>query len=73
MTADEFFRVARAGFSQPRKQLRNTLAAGLSVPPASAAAWLERAGIAPQRRAETLTLAEWGALAWAIKSESVSP
>ncbi len=63
VTADEFFRIARAGFGQPRKQLRNSLAAGLSVPPASAEAWLERAGIASQRRAETLTLAEWGALA----------
>lgn len=58
-----FFRVARAGFSQRRKQLRNSLAAGLSVSSAQAAEWLTAAGIAPQRRAETLTLAEWGALA----------
>jgi 16S rRNA (adenine1518-N6/adenine1519-N6)-dimethyltransferase len=62
-TAEAFFRVARAGFSQPRKQLRNSLAAGLGAPPAQAEAWLTAAGIAPQRRAETLTLAEWGALA----------
>jgi 16S rRNA (adenine1518-N6/adenine1519-N6)-dimethyltransferase len=68
VTAKEFFRVARAGFSQPRKQLRNTLAAGLSVPPVSAEAWLERAGIAPQRRAETLTLAEWGALTRVLRN-----
>jgi 16S rRNA (adenine1518-N6/adenine1519-N6)-dimethyltransferase len=55
--------VARAGFSQPRKQLRNSLAAGLRLAPAAAEAWLTAAGIDPRRRAETLTLAEWGALA----------
>ncbi len=66
VTAEAFFRVARAGFSQPRKQLRNSFAAGLSVSPAQAEAWLTAAGIAPQRRAETVTLAEWGALARAV-------
>ena len=62
VTSEAFFRVARAGFSQPRKQLRNSLAAGLRLAPAAAEAWLTAAGIDPQRRAETLTLAEWGAL-----------
>jgi len=68
VTAAAFFRAARAGFSQPRKQLRNSLAAGLAVPPAKAEAWLTGAGIAPQRRAETLTLAEWGAMAQVVES-----
>jgi 16S rRNA (adenine1518-N6/adenine1519-N6)-dimethyltransferase len=68
VTAEQFFRAARAGFSQPRKQLRNSLAAGMAVPPAQAEAWLTGAGIAPQRRAETLTLAEWGALALVVES-----
>ena len=67
VNADAFFWVARAGFSQPRKQLRNSLAAGLSVPPAQAEAWLTAAGIDPRRRAETVTLAEWGALARVVK------
>ncbi|HEX5632743.1 MAG TPA: 16S rRNA (adenine(1518)-N(6)/adenine(1519)-N(6))-dimethyltransferase RsmA, partial [Gemmatimonadales bacterium] len=58
-----FFDVARAGFGQRRKQLRNSLAAGLGVGAAEAAAWLEGAGIAPDRRAETLAMAEWAALA----------
>ena len=61
--AEAFFRVARAGFSQPRKQLRNSLAAGLGKSPAAVEAWLTAAGIDPQRRAETLTLIEWGTLA----------
>ena len=66
VTAEAFFHVARAGFSQPRKQLRNSFAAGLGVSPAQAEAWLTAAGIAPQRRAETVTLAEWGALAGVV-------
>jgi len=57
-----FFRVVRAGFSQPRKQVRNALAAGLALSREDTEAWLARAGIAPQRRAETLSIAEWIAL-----------
>jgi 16S rRNA (adenine1518-N6/adenine1519-N6)-dimethyltransferase len=63
VTSEAFFRVAKAGFSQPRKQLRNSLAAGLRLAPSAAESWLMAAAIDPQRRAETLTLAEWGALA----------
>jgi len=55
----EFFNVVRAGFSAPRKQLRNALAQGLEVSPQEAANLLERAMINPQRRAETLHLQEW--------------
>ncbi len=44
-----FFEVARAGFGQPRKQLKNSLAAGLGVDAEAAARWLERAGIDPRR------------------------
>jgi len=59
MDAEAFFRVVRAGFRQPRKQLRNTLATGLGLEKSQAIAWLERAGIAPTRRAETLSVEEW--------------
>ena len=58
-----FFRVARAGFSAPRKQLRNSLAQGLGVPAAEAVAMLGAAGIDSARRAETLAVDEWAALA----------
>ena len=58
-----FFQVVKAGFGQKRKQLKNALAAGLHKSPAEAAALLEAAGIDPRRRAETLSLAEWAALA----------
>jgi len=61
--AGRFFAVARAGFSQPRKQLRNSLASGLQMAPVDVECWLASAGIDPKRRAETLSLAEWAALA----------
>ena len=54
-----FFRVVRAGFSQKRKKLRNSLGAGLHLAPVEAAELLERAGVDPGRRAETLSLQEW--------------
>lgn len=63
---DAFFRVARAGFSQKRKQLVNTLSAGLHLPKADLTALLNNLGIDPTRRAETLTLAEWGILTRAL-------
>jgi len=58
-----FFRVVRAGFSQRRKQLRNALSGGLGLSVSETVAGLEAAGVAPTRRAETLSLDEWAALA----------
>lgn len=58
-----FFRAARAGFGQKRKQLLNSLSGGLALDKTTVAAVLEAAGIDPARRAETLALEEWGALA----------
>ncbi|RPI77498.1 MAG: 16S rRNA (adenine(1518)-N(6)/adenine(1519)-N(6))-dimethyltransferase, partial [Chloroflexi bacterium] len=54
-----FFRLAKAGFSQKRKTLRNSLAGGLALPPQDVQNLLESAGIDPKRRAETLTIEEW--------------
>jgi len=59
---DAFFRLAKAGFAQRRKTLRNALAAGLGWPSEQAAGLLECGGIDPRRRAETLSLDEWAAL-----------
>ncbi|TET88726.1 MAG: ribosomal RNA small subunit methyltransferase A [Dehalococcoidia bacterium] len=66
--ANKFFDVVRAGFSAPRKQLRNALAQGLGIPPKEAANLLERAMIDPQRRAETLHLEEWARICEEISS-----
>lgn len=57
-----FFALAKAGFSQKRKTLRNALAGGLRCEPAKAAELLLAAGIDPQRRAETVSLDEWSQL-----------
>lgn len=54
-----FFHLAKAGFSQKRKTLRNALAGGMRWSNAQAQNVLERAGVDPQRRAETLSLDEW--------------
>jgi len=60
---DAFFEVVRAGFGQKRKQLRNSLASGLDLPPPTIVTALEAAGVSPKRRAQTLALAEWAAVA----------
>jgi 16S rRNA (adenine1518-N6/adenine1519-N6)-dimethyltransferase len=57
-----FFNLVRAGFSASRKQIGNSLAQGLELPKAEVLSLLEKAGIIPQRRAETLTLEEWARL-----------
>jgi 16S rRNA (adenine1518-N6/adenine1519-N6)-dimethyltransferase len=57
-----FFRLAKAGFSQKRKMLRNSLVGGLSLSQERVEALLGAAGISPQRRAETLSIEEWGKL-----------
>lgn len=56
---DTFFRLVRAGFGQRRKRLANALADGLDQPKAEVEALLSRAGVDPDRRAETLSVAEW--------------
>jgi 16S rRNA (adenine1518-N6/adenine1519-N6)-dimethyltransferase len=57
-----FFEVARAGFAQSRKQLRNALRHGLGPRASQVDAALGVAGIDGARRAETLSVAEWVAL-----------
>jgi 16S rRNA (adenine1518-N6/adenine1519-N6)-dimethyltransferase len=54
-----FFKLIKAGFSQKRKTLRNSLSAGLHIAPAETEARLRQAEIDPMRRAETLGIPEW--------------
>ena len=56
---ERFFRLARAGFAEKRKQLHNSLAHNLHVSQETVGSWLATAGIDPMRRAETLALDEW--------------
>lgn len=69
---DRFFQVVRAGFGQKRKQLVNSLSAGLALPKAQVAAALHAAEIDPARRAETLALAEWRLAALALDSHRLT-
>ncbi len=64
---DLFFQLVKAGFSQKRKTLRNSISAGMRWPKESAEKALESAQIDPMRRAETLSLSEWKALVQAVK------
>ena len=58
----EFFALVRAGFSAPRKQLRNSLMQGTGASAEAVATSLYDAGIDPQRRPATLGIGEWAAL-----------
>lgn len=70
---DTFFRLIRAGFGQKRKTLRNALSHGLGLGTARIENLLLGAGIAPERRAETLTLEEWQRLVEEWSRETISP
>ena len=56
-----FFEIVRAGFGQKRKQLANSLSAGLAprLDKSQVQAALAQAGIEGSRRAESLDLTEW--------------
>ncbi len=70
-----FFRIVKAGFSQRRKTLLNSLSAGLQLGRPQTAQLLERAGVAPGVRAQTLSLSEWHGLYAALLelSPALSP
>ena len=57
-----FFALVRAGFSAPRKQLRNSLMQGTGGSAETVSAGLDDAGIDGRRRPATLGICEWAAL-----------
>ncbi len=59
---EAFFAVVRAGFGQKRKQLHNSLVAGLHTSSQRVHAALASVGLDPSRRAQTLSLDEWARL-----------
>jgi 16S rRNA (adenine1518-N6/adenine1519-N6)-dimethyltransferase len=68
---DGFFRVVRAGFGNPRKQLRNSLSFGLHVKQEVIDAVLARAGIDVTLRPQVLSLDDWAAItrAWVTRAQ----
>ena len=57
--AKQFFRLVKAGFSQKRKTLLNSLSSGLHMPKEEIAKLCESADIDAGRRPQTLGLDEW--------------
>lgn len=54
-----FFRIVKAGFAGKRKQLHNTLSAGLAISNEKIKKILKKSQIDPVRRPQTLNLEEW--------------
>ncbi|MGB1287625.1 MAG: 16S rRNA (adenine(1518)-N(6)/adenine(1519)-N(6))-dimethyltransferase RsmA [Aggregatilineales bacterium] len=65
-----FFRIVKAGFSQKRKQLRNSLSGGLQIKGKVAKQYLDKADIDSKRRAETLHIEEWARLTEVVAAQS---
>lgn len=55
----DFFRLVKAGFSQKRKTLLNSLSGGMAMTKDDVRKILEGAGMSPDRRAQSLSLEEW--------------
>jgi 16S rRNA (adenine1518-N6/adenine1519-N6)-dimethyltransferase len=68
-----FISFLRAGFSQPRRQLRNALAIGLGSGAAEVAAILAGGHVDSTRRPGELSLKEWAAMYEVFRSRSVTP
>ncbi len=56
---EKFFKVVKAGFSHPRKQLINNLAKELKLEKEKTKEWLLKNKIQPSQRAETLSIECW--------------
>ncbi|NIN69958.1 MAG: ribosomal RNA small subunit methyltransferase A [Anaerolineae bacterium] len=59
---ETFFRIVRAGFSQRRKQLRNSLSQGLNLPVDEVVEALHRCGIDEKQRPQELSVGQWAQL-----------
>jgi 16S rRNA (adenine1518-N6/adenine1519-N6)-dimethyltransferase len=63
----DFFRVVKAGFAQKRKILRNSLSAGLNLPPQITQTIILDAGLNPRQRAQELSISQWALLTEAFQ------
>jgi 16S rRNA (adenine1518-N6/adenine1519-N6)-dimethyltransferase len=55
----DFFRIVKAGFSAKRKKIHSSIGAALHMEKSEVLLRLEKAGVSPDVRAETLSLDEW--------------
>ena len=65
--ARRFFKVVKAGFKQPRKQLLNNFVKGLGLKREAVGKWLKSNAVLPDQRAESLALQDWINLANALQ------
>ena len=56
---EQFFKIVKAGFSQPRKQLVNNLSKMLKLDKEIVKIWLLKNNIQPAQRAGTLSIGDW--------------
>ena len=56
---DLFFKIVKAGFSHPRKQILNNLSKMLKSDKEKVEKWLSENNIHPTKRAETLSMENW--------------
>jgi 16S rRNA (adenine1518-N6/adenine1519-N6)-dimethyltransferase len=66
---DAFFKLVKAGFSHPRKQLINNLSNGLKIEREVIKKWLEDNNLKPGERAEVLSLSQWDSLFTLLKEK----
>ena len=59
INTDLFFKIVRAGFSQPRKQILNNLSKVLKLNKQAVGEWLLKNNIGINQRAETLKIKDW--------------
>ncbi len=62
-----YFRVVKAGFSQRRKTLLNSLSAGLHLSKEKTATMLQHSGVDPGARAQALSLGQWQSVLQALQ------
>lgn len=56
---EQFFKIVKAGFSSPRKQLKNNLKRKLKLDEKTVEDWLLKNNIQPIQRSETLLVEDW--------------
>jgi 16S rRNA (adenine1518-N6/adenine1519-N6)-dimethyltransferase len=68
-----FFQLAKMGFNQKRKQLANSLAAGLGINKEQVRVWLIESKIDPHSRPQEIELLQWVRLAETISNPAADP
>jgi 16S rRNA (adenine1518-N6/adenine1519-N6)-dimethyltransferase len=68
MDSERFFKIVKAGFCQPRKQILNNLSKMLKLDKEKVKSWLLKNNLQPSQRAETLKIKDWIHLSQSLPS-----